>query len=735
MLIEHDTPKLKQCIALLPACTLAIDHSFKVIKHLGKVGGAALFTALHTTVNDYGEIWSMLFTMTKGHDQFMPNMYEIAHSLTKFGHGDVEAVFMDNGCADKEEVQHAFPSLFKGVVPVPAHNTLPPLTFPKQRWQVVHLSTAMQVNLRFDIIMNHRTTDNPLATAALGLQWPVDLSTGVQGLVALIEVAYQQTVYLIPTSLFIQRGHINLPHSLLAFLWSPFFKKVGNNIGADLKWLYCDCGFAEFSPPFAGSVELDPRAKEHGAAAKWNVSLADLEFIDHAVLDIYAISEVHQQLLGLQVAQPITSKSSGGTPVAWLATDGREVAHGIVALERPQALNGVNLTSTRVAVTISKIIVPSFLLPPSLSPSKHSVPLSSFGQPPFDLVSNPHSLRVCLLDHNVAKPPQALIMPATTTHDAHKSVVTEPPDSEPQEPVFDNIADKYKEDTDGLDSPEQPLVGSSCDSDAKSALSQVMEPYENLALIPDNVICTQVILDNWYCHNLFPISHQHGVQWLFFRTLSMAFFLPVLEDKSAVEEVLKKLGTGFDTQLLSRPRWIHARPLFNVCAWDAAKSVLKNVWLSYYSDPPGVKLYFKMGMDQNGLTTYHCCRGTNSVKGGVHQNIIHKYDSFNTSPWHGINVILDYTVWHNITIGTMNKTGHVYIGHFNVPLKNQLACLLDLTVDTLKPSTGSGGSPHGQWVNGNDYEHANESFGIIQFKPEFIKPLGMFEYNDKHVAE
>ncbi|KAF8432539.1 hypothetical protein L210DRAFT_3650237 [Boletus edulis BED1] len=383
MLVERDTPKLKQCIALLPACTLAIDHSFKVVKHLGKVGGAALFTALHTTVNDYGEIWSMLFTMTKGHDQFMPNMHEIAHSLTKFGHGDVEAVFMDNGCADKEEVQHAFPSLFKGVV---------------------HLSTTMQVNLRFDIIMNHRTTDNPLATAALGLQWPVDISTGVQGLVALIEVAYQQTVYLIPTSLFIQRGHINLPHSLLAFLWSPFFKKVGNNIGADLKWLYRDCGFAEFSPPFAGSVELDSMAKEHGAAAKWNVSLADLvssqlcaylpknqqiqvspqwantplpqEFIDHAVLDIYAISEVHQQLLGLQVAQPITSKSSGGTPVAWLATDGREVAHGIVALERPQALNGVNLTSTRVAVTISKIIVPSFLLPPSLSPSKHSVPLS-----------------------------------------------------------------------------------------------------------------------------------------------------------------------------------------------------------------------------------------------------------------------------------------------------------------------------------------------------------------------
>jgi hypothetical protein len=146
------------------------DCARQVVKHLGKVGGAALFTALHTAVNDYGEFRSMLFTMTKAHDQFMPNMYEIAHSLTKFGHGDVEAVFTDNVHADKEEVQRAFPSLHKGVIPVPAHNTLPPLMFPKETWRVVHLSTALQVNLRFNIIMNHCITDNPVVAAALGLQ-------------------------------------------------------------------------------------------------------------------------------------------------------------------------------------------------------------------------------------------------------------------------------------------------------------------------------------------------------------------------------------------------------------------------------------------------------------------------------------------------------------------------------------------------------------------------------------
>jgi hypothetical protein len=58
--------------------------------------------------------------------------------------------------------------------------------------------------------------------------------------------------------------------------------------------------------------------------------------------------------------------------------------------------------------------------------------------------------------------------------------------------------------------------------------------------------------------------------------------------------------------------------------------------------------------------------------------------------------------------------------------------MLDLTVDALKPGNSL---LRGQWVNGNDYERANESFGIIQFKPDFIKPLGMFEYSDKYARE
>jgi hypothetical protein len=43
-------------------------------------------------------------------------------------------------------------------------------------------------------------------------------------------------------------------------------------------------------------------------------------------------------------------------------------------------------------------------------------------------------------------------------------------------------------------------------------------------------------------------------------------------------------------------------------------------------------MYFEAGKDQNRLTLYCCCRGTNYVEGGVHQNLIRRFTSFNVSP-------------------------------------------------------------------------------------------------------
>ncbi|KAG1721545.1 uncharacterized protein EDB91DRAFT_1064357, partial [Suillus paluster] len=170
MIIEWRSTEMKQCIAMLPVRVLAIDHSFKIIKWLGRVGSAPLFTALHTVVNKYSEIRSMLFTMMKGHDQYMPNLCEISESLVKFGHPEVQAVFTNNVHADKNKLERVFPSLLKDVVPVLPHSSLPLLEFPRGSWTIVELSNTHQVNHRFDVIMNHRTTTNPNVMVAFDME-------------------------------------------------------------------------------------------------------------------------------------------------------------------------------------------------------------------------------------------------------------------------------------------------------------------------------------------------------------------------------------------------------------------------------------------------------------------------------------------------------------------------------------------------------------------------------------
>lgn len=101
----------------------------QVSNHLRKVNREAVFAALYSTVNEWGELCSIQFTATKAHDQYMPALVHIPHSLCKYGHGNVQLVFTDNVRADKLELECAIPSLLKDIEPVPS-SSLDPLTIP-----------------------------------------------------------------------------------------------------------------------------------------------------------------------------------------------------------------------------------------------------------------------------------------------------------------------------------------------------------------------------------------------------------------------------------------------------------------------------------------------------------------------------------------------------------------------------------------------------------------------------
>jgi hypothetical protein len=156
-------------------------------------------------VNEQGEVRAWTLTSTKGHDQCMPSIAAIPNSLAKFGHGDTEVAFTDNPRGDKAELERAIPALRKLVVPVPS-SSMERLWLPDS-WknQIFTLATPYQVNTRLDSLMEEDRQNPNMNNHAymFDMEWPVDLVNGIQGCVALISLAHNQSIYLIPVGIFI----------------------------------------------------------------------------------------------------------------------------------------------------------------------------------------------------------------------------------------------------------------------------------------------------------------------------------------------------------------------------------------------------------------------------------------------------------------------------------------------------------------------------------------------------
>lgn len=74
-------------------------------------------------------------------------------------------------------------------------------------------------------------------------------------------------------------------------------------------------------------------------------------------------------------------------------------------------------------------------------------------------------------------------------------------------------------------------------------------------------------------------------------------------------------------------------PLFDPKNWKQANNILKLVECGYVSDPVNSQLYSLIKTDKYGLKVYRCCRGTNGLEGGVHQNMAHRFRAWAAGPW------------------------------------------------------------------------------------------------------
>ncbi|CEP16976.1 hypothetical protein [Parasitella parasitica] len=123
-------------------------------------------------------------------------------------------------------------------------------------------------------------------------------------------------------------------------------------------------------------------------------------------------------------------------------------------------------------------------------------------------------------------------------------------------------------------------------------------------------------------------------------------------------EVATEVQALFDTYQDSKCAISGGLPLFDKRCKKVASNVLETMKEGHVSDPPGV---------------CWCTRGTNSIEGSVHQNIVRKFASFNASPALTDCVLVDYRLRHNIQLGSKNRYGMTYRSHFSPWIRSKLA--------------------------------------------------------------
>ncbi|KAG2220711.1 hypothetical protein INT45_012575, partial [Circinella minor] len=236
-----------------------------------------------------------------------------------------------------------------------------------------------------------------------------------------------------------------------------------------------------------------------------------------------------------------------------------------------------------------------------------------------------------------------------------------------------------------------------------------------------------------------------------------AMFVVDPDDRSQVEKYLNKKGLKWNDILDTNPSWIlrrvkrivppatklgpivqdlfneygnvvclkTGRKLFDKDAWAQADRMIKSIYNGEVSDHPEVPLYYKVGFDKKaGLPLYRCSRGTNSLEGGIHANIVRAIGASGAGAEMADCFLAEYRLRHNIKVGSLNRYQEQHKGHYDIWMMEALLHLrLKLGI------SGSGGAiarkSVGIYLQGLHLKPSNETFGISRFSERVANDLGI----------
>ncbi|SGY44390.1 BQ5605_C001g00151 [Microbotryum silenes-dioicae] len=260
----------------------------------------------------------------------------------------------------------------------------------------------------------------------------------------------------------------------------------------------------------------------------------------------------------------------------------------------------------------------------------------------------------------------------------------------------------------------------------------------------------RILIDFWHFFDRIYVSKKHGAAKAFARAFSDAVFIPNADDRLLIKARLAKLGMTFGDafvdgslrhafsslwsgrSLRSSVDAKSKQPLFNKAAHEAAKRCLEAIRKGQpYTDlgPCGGP----DGKADDGVRLYSCQRDTNSLEGGIHRNLRQRFPKSGVSPCHVNACTADYVPVHNLTVsptppsqfeeaatilthsslysqvGTFNRTGRPFVGHYDLWLTVELHRLRRKTPAFFPRHSAT----VSDIVNPLLYTPSTETFGIV----------------------
>jgi hypothetical protein len=97
---------------------------------------------------------------------------------------------------------------------------------------------------------------------------------------------------------------------------------------------------------------------------------------------------------------------------------------------------------------------------------------------------------------------------------------------------------------------------------------------------------------------------------------------------------------------------------------------------------------------------------------------------------HAADCIKDYVFIHNLVVGTLNRSGKPYQGHYNVEILNRL----QMSLESARVHVPNAPLLRG-WINGNLYAQGGETVGILELPEKTWNAAGILPHNPSTDSE